>query len=110
MKYKVHISDQAADDLRGIYRYIAFALQAPENADGQLSRLEKSIFSLNELPEQYRRYAAEPWYGRGLRIMPTDNYCIFYLPDSEKQTVTILRILYGGRDMESALRQMQESQ
>ena len=40
MIYDIEISDQAEIDLRGIFEYIAFELQAPGNASGQLDRLE----------------------------------------------------------------------
>ena len=43
MIYDIGISDQAEIDLRGIFEYIAFELQAPENASGQLDRLEACI-------------------------------------------------------------------
>ena len=43
MIYDIVISDQAEIDLRGIFEYIAFELQAPENASGQLDRLEACI-------------------------------------------------------------------
>ena len=45
MNYEVELSVQAEKDLRGIYEYIAFTLLAPENAVGQLERLEQGIFS-----------------------------------------------------------------
>ena len=43
MIYDIEISDQAEIDLRGIFEYIAFELQAPEYASGQLDRLEACI-------------------------------------------------------------------
>lgn len=103
MSYAVEISEQAETDLRGIFKYIAFELQSVQNATGQLTRLEKNIYSLNEMPERYRRYSKEPWYSRGFRIMPVDNFCVFYVPDSEKSIVSIARVMYGGRDMEAEL-------
>ena len=42
MIYEVEISEQADSDLRGIFEYIVFELQSPENASGQLNRLEKT--------------------------------------------------------------------
>ena len=42
--------------LRGIFEYIAFELQSPENASGQLDRLEEQILSLDTMPERYRKY------------------------------------------------------
>lgn len=47
----ITITEQADRDLRGIYEYIAFELLSPENAAGQLERLEKSIAGLEEFPE-----------------------------------------------------------
>ena len=47
MIYDIVISDQAEIDLRGIFEYIAFELQAPENASGQLDRLEACIMDLD---------------------------------------------------------------
>ena len=38
-----------------------------------------------------------------LRIMPVDNYCEFYIPDSEKQVVSIVRVMFGGRDIDTEL-------
>lgn len=41
MIYEIKITEQAGTDIRGIYEYIAFELLSPDNADGQLDRLEK---------------------------------------------------------------------
>ena len=38
MKYDVTFTEQAENDLRGIFEYIAFDLLSPENAAGQLDR------------------------------------------------------------------------
>jgi len=40
-----------------------------------------------------------------LRILPIDNYLAFYLPVEAKMTVAVIRIMYGGRDIEEQLRQ-----
>lgn len=103
MIYEVEISAQADVDLRGIFEYIAYELQSPENAIGQLDRLEENIMKLDQMPERFRQYEKEPWHSRGLRIMPVDNYCVLYIPDAEKAVVTIIRVMYGGRDIETQL-------
>lgn len=104
MIFEIEISDQADADLRNIYEYIAFALQSPENAGGQLDRLEESIMSLDQMPERFREYENEPWHSRGLHIMPVDNYCVLYIPDAESAVVTIIRVMYCGRDIETQLK------
>ena len=103
MIYEVELSEQADSDLRGIFEYIAFELQALENASGQLERLEEQILSLDTIPERYRKYEKEPWKTRGLRVLPVDNYVILYIPDSDKKVVTILRVMYAGRDIDNQL-------
>lgn len=103
MIFEIEISEQADRDLRNIYKYIAFELQSPENAAGQLNRLEESIMGLNQMPERFLGYEKEPWHSRGLRIIPVDNYCVFYIPDAGNAVVTIIRVMYGGRDIDTQL-------
>ena len=103
MIYEVEVSKQADSDLTGIVEYIAFELQSPENASGQLDRLEEQILNLDTMPERYRKYENEPWKSRGLRVLPVDNYVVLYIPDSDKKVVTILRVMYAGRDIDNQL-------
>ena len=103
MIYEVEVSEQADSDLRGIFEYISFELQSPENASGQLERLEEQILSLDTIPERYRKYEKEPWETRGLRVLPVDNYVVLYISDSNKKVVTILRVMYAGRDIDNQL-------
>ena len=35
--------------------------------------------------------------------MPVDHYLVFYIPSHELKTVHIVRVLYGGRDIEQQL-------
>ncbi len=101
--YEVVTTEQAESDLRGIYEYIAFELLSPENAAGQLDRLEENILGLETFPEKFRGYEKEPWKSRGLRIMPVDNYLVFYISDKEAETVTVIRVMYDGRDVDNQL-------
>ena len=103
MIYEVEVSEQADSDLREIFDYIAFELQSPENASGQLDRLEEQMLSLYTMPERYRKYEKEPWKSRGLRVLPVDNYVVLYISDSNKKVVTILRVMYAGRDIDNQL-------
>ena len=103
MVYSVKITNQAGEDLKTIYEYIAFALNSAENAEAQLSRLEKNILKLNEMPYRFKLYEKEPWKTRGLRTMPVDNYLVFYLPNDDTRTVTIIRVMYGGRNTDKQL-------
>lgn len=105
MKYKVNVTAQAATDLRTIFEYIAYDLLAGQNAVNQLDRLEQAILSLDEMPERYSLYDKEPWKERNLRIMPVDNYLVLYIPQKEEKTVTVIRVMYGRRDIDAQLKQ-----
>ena len=106
MNYEVRLTTEAENDLRGIFEYIAFELQSPQNAAGQLDRLEQSIMVLDQMPERFRVYEKEPWHSRNLRIMPVDNYLVFYIPNHEEHTVKVMRVMYGGRDIAKQLNRL----
>ena len=35
--------------------------------------------------------------------MPVDNYVNFYIPDKTKKLVTVIRVMYSGRDVDKQL-------
>lgn len=103
MKFKIEFAKLAENDLRNIFEYIAFTLLEPETATKTLERIENNILSLSELPNRFKVYENEPWNKRNLRQMPVDNFIVFYISTVEDETVTIIRILYGGRDIDKHL-------
>ena len=98
MIYDIVISYQAEIDLRGIFEYIAFELQAPENASGQLDRLEACIMDLDHMPKRYRQYELQPWKSRGLRVALVDNYLVLYIPDDDTNLFFMPIFTEGGID------------
>lgn len=106
MKFEVELTEKADRDLRNIFLYIAVDLSAPENAEKQIKRLWDAILSLDELPERYRRYEDEPWYSRGMRVLPVDNFVILYIPYLEEKVVRIVTVMYGGRNISEQLQKI----
>lgn len=53
MMYVIKITEQADKDIRNIYEYIAYELQSPKNAVGQLERIEKFIMGLDYMPKRF---------------------------------------------------------
>jgi len=37
-------------------------------------------------------------------MFPVDNYLVFYIPDDEAKIVTVIRVMYGGRDVDKELK------
>lgn len=99
--YNVVYSPEALSDLKDIYAYIAQKLMAPDTALNQVNRIRKEIRSLDFMPSRYALVDWEPWKSMGMRKVPVDNFVVFYTVDSNSMTVVIIRIVYGGRDIES---------
>ena len=103
MSYKVIYTQESEQDLINIYMYIAKNLLAPETAKKQADRIMKAIEALDEMPLRFKLYTNEPWNSMGLRVLPVDNYLVFYIVIGEEKTVVIIRIMYGGRSIEFQL-------
>ena len=104
MIFRVEVAAQAKSDLRGVYEYIAFTLLSPQTAARQIGKLEKAILSLDNMPMRFKRYETEPWNSRGLRIMSVDNFVVLYIPNKETGVVTVIRVMYGGRNIDEQLK------
>ncbi len=102
-RYRVRYTQLAKDDLKNIYRYIANQLKEPQVAAKLTKRIKNSIKKLDFSPERFVRVDFEPWNSMNMRHFPVGNYEIYYIVDNEKKSVTIIRIFYGGRDIETLL-------
>ena len=97
--FSVLYSPEAKDDLSEIYSYIFFQLLVPETAKQQVDRIRKMIRSLDSMPLRFPIVEWEPWKSMEMHKMPVDNFIVFYLVDQDSSTVTIIRIVYGGRNI-----------
>lgn len=89
----------AEDDLFNLYEYIA-ARSGPTVAGGYIDRIEAACLALAAFPERgTRRDDLRP----GLRTVGFERRAtIVFEVDSE--VVRIVRVFFGGRDVEGALR------
>ncbi len=60
MTYKIQLTEQAKQDLRDIYEYIAFSLLAPGIAKKLKNRIVDGLNSLKEMPCRYPVYPKLP--------------------------------------------------
>ena len=104
MKYRIIFSENAKKDLISIVRYISYELLEPDIAENLSYRILEAIKSLDEFPNRHRLCDYQEWQDKGLRVLPVDNYIIFYIPDESSQVVKIYRIIYGKRDIEHQLK------
>jgi toxin ParE1/3/4 len=97
--HRVVFSPEASEDLLGLYDYIS-ARSGGVQALRYIERIERWCEGLRRFPE---RGVVRDDIRSGVRVMGFERRVTIafrVLPD----TVTILRILYGGRDLLKALR------
>ena len=89
------ISDKAVIDLDSIWDYIA--LQSIKSADRMIDRI---VAKFSMLAHHSLMGEAREELQRGLRCFTVGNYVIYYRPhDSKEETVEIVRVLHGARDV-----------
>lgn len=98
--YRVEYSQEALVDIKSIYTYISQILHAPLTARRQVNRIRKEIWDLEAFPTRYMLVEWEPWASMKMHRLPVDNYVVFYLVDEQAMAVKIVRIVYGGRNLE----------
>lgn len=99
--YRVEYSQEALVDIKSIYTYISQILHAPLTARRQVNRIRKEIRDLEAFPTRYVLVEWEPWASMKMHRLPIDNYVVFYLVDEQAMAVKIVRIVYGGRNLEN---------
>ena len=106
MNMRIVYTETARRDLREIYEYIARSLLAPETARSLSETIMAEVRSLEDNPDRNPLYRDEPWHSQGVRFMVVKKYLVFYTVTAETETVSVARIMYGGRDIS---RQLEET-
>ncbi|MCD7708629.1 MAG: type II toxin-antitoxin system RelE/ParE family toxin [Clostridiales bacterium] len=101
--YAVNYSESAINDLREIYSYISDELFVPGIAKAQVERIRSEVRSLDFMPNRHVLVEWEPWHSAGMHQLPIDNFIAYYLVDDENGIVTVVRVFYGGRDIEGII-------
>ncbi len=105
---KVVYTQTAQADLRDIYEYISQVLFAPDAARALTELILQKARSLGEMPDRQPLWKDEPWRSLGVRFVSVRNYILFYTADQDADVVTIVRVMYGGRDIDRQLEETTE--
>ena len=98
-EFEVRFTNRANRDMEEIYRYIKTQLKEPQTANRQIQRIIQEAETLDAIPERYAKVGWEPWSSQNIRKMPVDHYVVFYQVDKVRRAVSILRVIYSGRDV-----------
>jgi len=96
MTYKLIVSKDVHFDIDGIVNYMVNKLQNQTAAVDFLDDVEKSYKNIIQNPMMYSSCDDERM--KGYRKIPIKNYLILYSVDEKQKTVTVIRIIYGGRN------------
>ncbi len=99
-EYRLVITVPALEDINSIHAYIAGKLNNPSAAQKISDKIFSSASSLTLLPKRYR-VRRKDRKGQEIRYMPSDNFMIMYCVDDASHTVSIIRVAYAGRDIDS---------
>ena len=105
---KIIYTFKARQDLRDIYEYITYTLLSPDAAKNTTERIMEAARSLEDMPDRNPLYKDEPWHSQGVRFVPVKNYLVFYTVNAKEDTVSIVRIMYGARDISKQLEDISE--
>lgn len=105
--YTVRITRQAREHLRGIKKYIAEELLAPDAAKNTIAAIKKEIKSLDKMPERIKMTEEEPWRSEGIHRMRVKNYYVYFWIDEENSKVQVTSVIYAARDQAAQLILMQ---
>jgi toxin ParE1/3/4 len=101
MKWEVELTKDALRDMKGIYDYISDNLHVPETATEQVARIKEATDSLDFMPFRHPLCEYEPFRSDETRVLPVDNFLVFYVPDKARNVVSVVRVIYGRRDIEN---------
>ena len=95
--YRIKYLPLALDDLKGIVRYIAQELEAPQAAENLLVKIDKELLKVANNPYRCHLYISSEKLKYEYRVLNINNYSLFYVV--EKNKVEIHRVIYSKRDI-----------
>ena len=99
MAFKVKYSEQSSKDLADIIKYISYELCSPKAAENFYMGVLEKIELFSENPYIFPLYHDERPSAEGYRFAVVGHYLMFYVIDDDNSIVTIVRILYGRRNI-----------
>ena len=107
-KWGYQLTQKADADLDDIIGYLAMELSNPKAASDFVDRLQGVIEEARAFPESGSLVVNEFAPTTEIRKKLIGNYILYYLPDFEQKKIFVLRIVYGRRNMDEILRQLDE--
>lgn len=105
-KFGYRLTNRAEFDLDEIVSYIAIELANPQAASNFVDVLQNNIEEARAFPESGSLVHNEFLQVKNVRKKLVGNYIMYYLPDTGERIIYILRIVYGKRNMDEILKNL----
>ena len=101
--YKVNITKQAEESMRDIALYIARNIMNVSAAEGHVEASLNAIEELSYRAATVKTIPENPWGEMGFRRISVKNYYIYFIIYEDRKEVSVLDIIYQGRDQQKGL-------
>ena len=104
--YSYRFTEKAVQDLDEILRYISVDLDNPIAAKKLGKKIFEKIDGARCFPEAGALVDNEYLADKAVRKMLADNYVIYYKAQHDEKMISVIRIVYGKRNLDEILRQI----
>ena len=105
-KFGYKLTQTANADLDDIVSYLAVELANPKAATDFMDKLQSAIGEARVFPESGPEVISEVLRITNVRKKLVGSYILYYLPDFTQKTIFVLRIVYGRRNMDEILKEL----
>ena len=105
-KYSYRFTGKAEQDLDEILHYISIDLSNPGAAQNLGRKIFDAIDAVRAFPDSGAPVNNEFLSDKSVRRLLVENYIIYYKAHYDEKIISILRIVYGKRNLDEILRTM----
>lgn len=105
-KYSYRFTEKAEQDFDDILRYISVDLANPAAAQNLGRRMFEQIDMVRAFPDSGAPVDNEFLSDKTVRKLSVDNYIIYYKAHYDEQIISVIRIVYGKRNLDEILKTM----
>lgn len=105
-KYSYRFTEKAEQDFDDILRYISVDLANPAAAQNLGRKMFEQIDMVRAFPDSGAPVDNEFLSDKSVRKLPVDNYIIYYKAHYDEKIISVIRIVYGKRNLDEILKTM----
>lgn len=105
-KYSYRFTEKAEQDFDEILRYISVDLANPTAAQNFGRKMFEQIDVVRAFPDSGAPVDNEFLSDKSVRKLLVDNYVIYYKAHYDEKIISVIRIVYGKRNLDEILKTM----